>query len=327
MTALAQRWRRLGSASGLATTAATAIAALAPARVALRRLVPADRTPAVLYAVYTLALFVVFLIATFPHQRLLERALAQAAGGPLVIEARGAALGLPLAYTIDALTLHVRGVEGGSAVVSATGVRATPSLLGLLRGAPYPLVVRGTLYGGHLNGTVDLREPAYALRAGLYDVDLGRYEGLGLVMDGRLAGRLAATVDVEGDTRKPTATNGQLALTVTDLALEGGKWRGLAIANLHFPELRLAGTIKNGRVELGDFAARGTEVDVSGHGTVLLQQPLAASLLNLDLTFVPTADAPDQIRLALNLLPGEAGGGGERRLRLFGTLGRPRAGR
>lgn len=327
MTATAQRWRRLGSPSGLAATAAAAGAALAPARAALGRLVPAGRTPAALYALYTVALFAVFLIATFPHQRLLDRMLAQAAGGPLVIEARGAGLGLPLAYTIDSLALKVREPERGPALVDATTVRASPSILGLLRGVPYPLGVRGALYGGSLTGTLDLRRPAFAVRAALADVDLGRYDGLGLLMEGRLAGRLAATLDVVGDTRKPTATNGELALTVTGLALEGGKWQGLTIADLHFPELRLAGTIKNGRLELGDLAARGTEVDVSGHGTVLLQQPLTASLLNLELTLVPAANAPDQIRLALNLIPGEAGAGGERRVRIFGTLGRPRAGR
>lgn len=316
MSAAAESLRRLVAAPSLAALRGT-----------LARVVPAGRAPFALYALYTAALFLVFLLATFPHELVVRRLLAEATTGPVAIDVRGVRLGWTLAYVVDELRVRARDGDPGVPLLDATAVRAAPSLLGLLRGSPYPLGVRAELYGGSLAATVDLRAAAFALRASLRDVDLGRAAGLRRLLEGRVAGRVGADVELHGDARRPTTTSGELALNATGLALEAGKVRGITVPDLHFPELRFAAAIKNGRIELGELQARGDEVSLSGQGNVLLQQPLAASLVNLELTFTPSAQAPESLRLALNLIPGEAGTGGERRMRLFGSLGQPRAGR
>jgi type II secretion system protein N len=325
------RWR--GRAPGEGGDRRARIEALAAplverARGAFARFGPTERAPLALYALYTFALFVLFLAATFPHELVVRRMLARTADAPVVVAVSGVRLGwLPLAYRFDELRLQRRGDESGTPLLTATAVRVAPSLLGLLRGRLYPVGLRADLYGGTVRATVDLGPDAFDVDGTLADVDAGRYAGLRLWMDGTLAGRVGGTVVLRGDPRKPTSTNGQVALTIAGLAVEGGKIQGITVPDLHFPEVRLAGTVKGGRLDLGDLRARGQEINLAGGGNLLLQHPLAATLLNLDVTLSPAATVPDNLRLAVNLIPGEPDGAGGRRVRIFGSIGQPRIGR
>src|SRR6185295_20404864 len=105
------------------------------------------------------------------------------------------------------------------------------------------------------------------------------------------------TTELHGDPSLPTSTNGHVDLRAVDVALEGGKIRGITVPDLHFPELHLAGTVKAGRLELEQLVANGRELNAQGEGHVLLQNPLAASLINLTLVLRPAADLPDNLRL------------------------------
>ena len=317
MTAALQGGRRLAAAP-----------ALVAARDALRRMAPAERAPLILYALYTVALFLVFLAVTFPHELLVRRILDRAGtAGRVTIEVSGVHLGWPLAYTFDELRLLERGGDPGVPLLTASAVRAAPSLLGLVRGQLYPLGIRADLYGGTLTALVDPRPAAFHVRATLASVDVGRYGGRRLFTEGRLSGRVDGTIELRGDARKPSTTNGQVELRGVGLAVEGGKVRGITVPDLHFPELRLAGAVKAGRLELSELRARGQEVSLSVQGNVLLQQPAVASLMNLDLRLIPADAVPDSLRLALDLIPGEPTAGGERRVRLYGSIGQPHFGR
>jgi len=318
------RWRMLAPNGRWATLAAPTVDV---ARSALARLAPTERVPLALYAAYTVALFVVFLAATFPHESMVRRMLAGAADAPVSVEITGVRLGWPLAYRFDEVQLHRRGDESGVPLLTATGVRVAPSLLGLLRGRAYPLGLHAELYGGTVAATVDLEPTAFDVEGALADVDVARYAGLRLFMEGRMVGRVSGNVTLRGDVRKPTSTNGQLALAIAGLALESGKILGITVPDLHFPEVRVAGLIKGGRLELSEMRARGQEVSLGGNGNLLLQHPLTATLLNLDLTLSPAAELADNLRLALNLIPGESDSNGGRRVRLFGSLGQPRVGK
>jgi type II secretion system protein N len=118
-----------------------------------------------------------------------------------------------------------------------------------------------------------------------------------------------------------------VALVIAGLAMEAGKIQGITVPDLHFADVRLAGTVKGGRLELSELRAHGQEVGLAGGGNLLLQHPLAATLLNLDLTLTPAAELPDNLRVALNLIPGEPDGSGGRRVRVYGSLAQPRVGR
>ena len=319
----------LGSASLDALRARVERVAARPAVAAVwtrvRRIMPGGAGPLVLYGLYALVVFVIALAATFPHELVLRSALEPAASAPIAVEIRGVHLGWMLGYTIDELRLLRRDADPSLPVLTATRVDAAPSLLGLLRGQPFPVGVRADLYGGTLDGNVDLRSDAFAAHAALAHVDVARYSSLRLFMEGTLAGRIDGTLELAGSAGKPASTTGRIDLRATDLALEGGKIQGITVPDLHFPELRLEGVVKGGRLDLGDVSARGREVTVQGSGNVLLAHPLAASLLNLELVLTPAGDIPDTLRLALNLIPGEPGNHGERKLHLSGTLAQPRA--
>ncbi len=277
-----------------------------------------------LYSLYTVLAFVLFLLVTFPHELVLQRILSRAATGPVEVEVRGLHLGWTLAYTMDELRLLRRGGDPAIPLLTAQKVRVAPSWLSLLRGHPYPVGVRGDLYGGTADATVDLRPDAYAIDARFANLDVGRYAGLRLFMEGTLRGRVEGEVTVQGNAAKPATTNGRIGLRAARLALEGGKLRGITVPDLHFPEVRIAGEVKKGRLELGDVNATGDEISARGEGNVVLQHPLAGSLMNLTLVVQPAAQAPENLRLALNLLPGTPGEGGERTVRLYGSFEQPR---
>jgi type II secretion system protein N len=298
--------------------------AVAAGTTLVRRVAPQGIAPLVLYAAYTLALFVVFLLATFPHEQVLRRALDPGPAAPVTVELRGVHLGWTLAYTIDELRLLARGADPSLPLLSTSRVHAAPSLLGLIRGRPFPLALSADLYGGSLGGTADLDPEAYDIEAKFSALDVARYAGLRLFLDGTLQGQVNGSVALTGNLTKPATTSGQVDLRATDVALEGGKLRGIAIPDLHFPELHLVGTIKAGRVDLSDVNARGREVTVVGTGTLLLAHPLAATLLTLDLTLTPAPDLPDNLRLSFNLIPGDPTPTGDRKIHLFGTLAQPK---
>ena len=289
-----------------------------------RAVAPDGSVPLALYGVYAILLYLVFVAATFPHELALRQVLEPAATAPVAVELRGVRLGWTLAYTIDELRLVRRGADPALPLLSATHVHAAPSLLGLLRGRPFPLDLRADLYGGTVEGTVDLEPDAFAVRATLANVDVGRYAGLRLFTAGSPHGRVDATIELAGNAARVTTTAGRFDVRAVDLALEGADAFGLTGAGVHVPELHVSGTIKGGRLEVGEMNARGREVGVSGTGNVLLAYPLAASLLNLDVTLTPTSEFPDKLRPLLTLIPGDAAADGARHAHLSGTIAQPR---
>jgi type II secretion system protein N len=281
------------------------------------------RTPLVWYGLYTFALFVVCFVATFPHDLLLRRALTGvSAAMPVRIDAGGGSLGWTLAYGIDSLRVGARDGDGEPFLLAET-LRFAPSRFGLLRGNPYPLGIDATLYGGSLRGVVDARPAHFAVNATLEGIDLARYTGLRPWVDGSIRGRLEGAVALDGGGRGPAAATGTVRLRIVGLTLEGAKIRGITAPDLHFNEVHLNGTVKNGRLEVDDMSADGQEIALRGEGNVLLREPLASSVLGLDLLVTPAAGASDGLKMMINMLPGTSGEGGGRRVAVSGTLGRP----
>lgn len=275
------------------------------------------------YAVYTAALFVVCFVATFPHDLVLQQALTAAtARSPVRIETGHGSLGWTLAYGLD--SLRVRPASGdGEPWLLAEALRIAPSRLGLLRGNPYPVGLDAALYGGTLRGTIDPRPDRFAVDAALSGVDLSRYTGLRSWVEGTVRGRLEGAVTLDGGGRGLAAATGAVRLRIADLVIEGTKVRGITVPDLHFTDVHLNGTVKNGRLEIGEMIGDGRELALRGDGNVLLREPLGASPMSLDLTITPAAGADDGLKLAVNLLPGAKGDGGAKRIAIVGTLGRP----
>jgi type II secretion system protein N len=284
---------------------------------------PGLRTPVVAYALFTLLLFVLCFVAMFPHDLLLQRALTRAtAGMPVRVEAGRGSLGWSLAYAIESLRVGARDGDA-EPYLSAEALRIAPSRFGLLRGNPYPVGIDAALYGGTLRGSIDPRPASFVVAATLDGVDLARYGGLRPWLDGSLRGKLEGAIALDGGGRGPAAANGTVRLRVGGLALEGGKIRGITVPDLHFTDVHVNGTVKNGRLEVDEVVADGDEITVRGDGDVLLRDPLGSSMMSLELVVAPAAGAPDGLKLAVNMLPGAKAEGGARRIMLVGTLARP----
>ncbi len=283
----------------------------------------APRGPVLLYGLFTAVVFALCLIATFPHELLVNRALRSATGqSAFQIETGTSRLGWTLAYGIDSLRVRLRDGES-EPLLLAEAVRFSPSRFGLLFGNPYPLGFGAALYGGTLRGVVDPRPASFRVDATLEGVDLSRYTGARPWLDGRLRGRLEGTVALDGAGRGPAAAGGTVALRIPGLTLESAKIRGITVPDLHFADVHLNGTVKNARLEVSELVADGQEIGLRGEGNVLLRDPIDASVLSLALTITPAAGAPDGLKLAINMIPGSSGEGGARRVSVVGTLGRP----
>ena len=293
-------------------------------RVAAERVKGGAGAPVIGYAAFTVALFLLFLYWTFPHEAMLRSMIERAQSGTARIGVSDVTLGWPLAYRIGEVRIAPPGTDLATPSLVARHLRAAPSVLGLLRGSPYPLHLYAELYGGSVTADVDLRGKDPRLDLTLTDIDLSRYAEFQSLMEGVPRGRVNVKLTVHGDGRRVSAVDGTLSLRGTSLELESGKVRGIAIPDLHFGEARVDGTINNGRLEVTELTGDGQELIVRGTGNILLRAPFATSTLGLDLTITPTAKAPDGMRLALNLLPGSSGEGGARTIRLGGTLGQPR---
>lgn len=275
------------------------------------------------YVVFTVTVFLIALVATFPHELVVNRALRDATGrSAFEVETGASRIGWTLAYGIDSLRVRLRDVEGDPVLV-AEALQFSPSRFGLLRGQPYPLGFGASLYGGTLRGVVDPRPASFAVNATLEGVDLSRYTGARPWLDGRLRGRLEGTVTLDGGGRGAAAAAGSVVLRIPGLTLEGAKIRGITVPDLHFTDVHANGTVKNARLEIDELVADGQEIVLRGDGDVLLRDPLDASVLSLALTISPAAGAPDGLKLAINMIPGTSGEGGARRVSVIGTLGRP----
>ena len=281
------------------------------------------RGPLLGYGLYTGVLFVLCFVATFPHDLVLQRILHGATEGSAIrIETGVGSLGWTLAYALDSLRVRARDDEA-EPVLQAESLRFSPSLLGFLRGSPYPLGIGAALYGGTLRGRIDPRPGSFHVDATLEGVDLARYTGLRPWLEGTVRGRLEATVAIDGAGRGALAATGPVALRIPGLTLEGAKVLGITVPDLHFNDVHLTGTVKNGRLEISELVADGQEIVVRGEGNVLMRGPVEASVVSLDLVVTPAAGAPDGLKLAVNMLPGMSAEGGARRIGIVGTIGRP----
>ncbi len=299
-----------------------AAAILANTRAALERLTPATGRPLLLYALYTISVFGLFLLATFPYELAIRQGLRQALGPSITSDVAGAQLGWNLTTTIRDLQLLPTGATGPK-LLSVQALRVRPSILGLVRGSVFPITTAANLYGGTLEGTLDPRPESFDIDARVTGLDLSRYGGLAHFSGGTLRGRLNLAVALIGDRTAPTTLNGQVSLTGVGIGLEGLDVRGVVVPDLHFGQLQVGGTVTDGRVDITQLSGDGSEIDLAGSGHLLLRDPLNTSLLNLQVTLTPTTATPQGLRMAIKLIPGEEGPDDGRILQISGPLGAP----
>jgi type II secretion system protein N len=283
-----------------------------------------DRTM-LLYVVFTVVLFVVFLVSTFPYEIVVGQVLAMMRSNAVNVEFKTAEFAWHRGLALNDVRLSAVAGEMRDPYLELDRLWVRPVITELVRGNPYALAVQAELYGGTAAGQLSVNAGTVAGNLAVSAASLGRYPPLvAMLEEGQLAGRLSGNVSFEA--AGPSVESGQARgeMRLENASLEKARVSGFTVPDLHFRETRLAFGVQNGRMEVEQFNANGDELNVSASGQVSFREPIDASVLNLKATILPGKEAPDNIRGLISLIPKPRDGKPDAPVRISGTLSRPR---
>lgn len=267
----------------------------------LERAVPWRRPPrsAVFALLYTVALFLIFLVLTFPHDIVAQRVAERlAADSGWTIRYERVSLRPWEGYRFSNLRLIPPGKSDDS-WIRARHVSFWPSLRALFGSDVVRLAFHGRAYDGEFSGSLDRGEISsvdlswqdlrLAAVPSLTTLVAGNWEGL-LSGDLRLAGK--------GDLR---SLDGRVKLVLRNGALTAGDVRGFTIPDLHSTQADGEFEVKGGRLEIRSLKLASAELDVEARGQIFLRLPLADSIVNATLSVKPIPGANPGIEALLTL--------------------------
>jgi type II secretion system protein N len=289
------------------------IASLVPTGVSKRALVG--------YAAWTIGAFVVFWIATFPHELAARRLATE-----LVIRS---------GWRIDFDSVAFRPWEGyrfsavrarrgsAGAPVEASRISLRPGLRDLLFRGRTTLLVDGEAYGGSFDALVASRDDG-GFELELDEIELGEIPTLREVADGRWEGRVSGRLRIHarGDV---TNASGEGTLALVDGALSAAMAGGFKIPDVRFSRGDVEFVLENGRLELRRAAFAGPDLDASIGRRIHLRTPADRSLLDLQIEIRPAPGSQSGLEPLLQLWNrNQRPPDGRYRIALGGTLGSPR---
>ncbi len=283
---------------------------------------PARRV--LLYSLYTIVLFLLFLVVNFPYRLLVERIINDIDLTPAEVELGDA--NFAFWKGLDLRGLVVRRLDLSRVpVLEIPRAYLKPGFGGLVRGKLSKVSFRGEMYGGRAKakwvGGGDLRRVIVQVE----DLQLARYPPLRELFDeGQIYGLLSGYIESEarGEATTPARASGEIYL---DRAGSEGLVRGgLPILDVAMDETKVLFNIQSGRIEIEEFTAIGPDATISATGQIALRQPIDASVVDLSVTIEATADARPEIKGLLSLIPRERGASADTPVSITGTLGKPR---
>ena len=279
-----------------------------------------------LYMGYTSALFIVFLVFTFPHELMIRRALSSVNRGPVTVEFSAARLAWLDGYELSGTRIASASTDDQPPYVEVSHLWMRPALGGLVRGDPYDLLVRADLYGGSAEGELNMTDGGVVGNLHWQGLNLGRYRTLTALLDeGQLTGNVSGQFTFEA--RGANFNNGQgSGVLVLDTAgLTGGKVAGITVPDVHLRQCKLKFAVRPGHVEIQEFQATG-DATVTGSGQIVLRDPASESTLNIRAVIETSLASPDSVKALVALLPHPASTKPDApvSINLSGTLGHPR---
>lgn len=275
-----------------------------------------------LYSLYTLVLFLLFLVLNFPYRVLADRVLNDIEGVQVDLQ--------------DARLSPLKGMELRGVVLRRADISRLPvlelarvylktDLIGLMRGRLTRANVSGELYGGRMkakwSGGGDLRRTIVQVE----DLQLARYPLLGeLFAEGQIYGLLSGFVESEqrGDATNPARASGEVYLDRA--GTEGLVFRGLPILDIALDETKLIFNLQGGRIEIEEFSSVGPDATITGSGQIGIRDPIETSVLDLKVTIEPAADARPEVKGLISLIPRERGAKPDAPISITGTFTKPR---
>jgi type II secretion system protein N len=255
-----------------------------------------------LYGLYTGVLFLIFLIANFPHNALVQRVIKS-------VDLQGQGMRLDVGdtrfawwhgYELQRVRLAPLDPDR-LPFAEASSIFVRPGFDGLLRGRINSVHAVAAMYGGELDGEFAASEGLRRATVTIDGVQLQRYPlASGFLEEGTVAGLLSGVITVE-DHAGETRAAGELGLdkaSITD-----AKFNFFPLPALHFDKADMKFSLQGGRLDVQELDATGPELKLSLSGQVVLREPLGDSVLNLKLTALPGANSPDEVKNLLQLLP------------------------
>ncbi len=276
-----------------------------------------------LYGAYTLVVFVVFLLLTFPHELLVRRALSNVNRGPIEVDFKAVNFAWFNGYEVTGT--HVGpGSDDQPPYLECSRLWVRPSFSELVRGNPYNLLLSADLYGGHARGEVNLDGGGATGWVQWRDIDLGRYRTLtALLAEGQLAGKVSGQFSFEARGGNPNAGQGSGEISVDSASLTGAKVSGFSIPDVKLRQTRMKLQVRTGHIEVQEFQTSG-DLNAQGSGQISVREPLRDSVLNLRGTVATSLETPDAIKAAVSLIPRAPGAKPDAPITVTGTLASPR---
>ena len=281
------------------------------------------RRTTALFALWAVALFLVFLFVTYPHDLQLRRWLAtieKDSGWKIRPET---VRFVPWeGYRLSRVEITPPGTPE-PAWIEADRLSLRPLLSGLFIGRANRFAFEAEAYGGEIDGTFESGERT-KIELELEGVSLGSAAALKRAVEGEWQGDLSGRlrIDAGPDVR---SLSGEGRLELAGASLRAGNVSGFKIPDLTFERGDADVSIEEGRAQLRKLTLAGKQLDVDVRGDLFLRLPIRQSGLNLTLGIRPVPGAsPDLENLLLLLNRNQRPPTGAYALTLAGTLGRPR---
>lgn len=291
-----------------------------------------DRLPALpgrgvlLYALYTIVLFCLFLVAQFPHDVLVRRALSSVDLQPLQLDYETTRFAWLRGYEFRNVNLALAGNDRSvPPLFEASSIFIHPGWSGLLRGRLNSLFVNAALYGGEIDGSWATDNGLQRVTLQLGDLQIARYRWLSTLLDeGTIGGRLSGAISAE--TRRGNMREGQVAgeLDIADGQMTGIKIKGMVVPELNFDTIAAKFAVNGGQLEIEEFRADGREIRATGSGQITIRDVLGDSVLNLKVSLQPGPEANDGIKGLMALIPRPKNAKPDAPMMIVGTLSQPR---
>ena len=257
------------------------------------------------YALYAVAALTVFLVVSFPYDRLQVAMVAALAGQTHSrITVDDGRFVLPLGLRWRGVRIEPLGWGDRSLTVDSLRVRV--ALLPLVR-RTVDADLAWEAYGGRVRGTWVARREPDGVRSTLdqfgQGVELARVPNL---PSGEWRGTLGFNVSGRWTNDAWWMGEGTGSVEVAGFEVNGLMVAGFPVNGINFDTIAAQVAVKGGTVTLQRLTARGALGTASGDGTVLVRTPWTESVINLTLTPAPAQGAAS--RVPLLALAGTTGG-------------------
>lgn len=259
----------------------------------------------VLYALYTGVLFLIFLLANFPHHALVQRFLKsvdlQEQG--MRLEVGDTRFAWWRGYELQRVKLAPTDPDR-LPFMEASSIFVRPGLDGLARGQLNSAHAIGVMYGGEVEGNFTTSGGMNRAIITIDGLQLQRYPLANSFLDGgTVAGLLSGVLTVENRAGDASDTHAAGEIDLDKASITDGKFNVFTLPAVHIDKAAMKFSMQGGRLDVQELEANGPELRLSLSGQIAIRQPVSDSVLNLKLTALPGPNSPEEVKNLLALLP------------------------